>query len=99
VKNDNHWITLKLVGGTKSPRDAVGAKVFLTAGGVRQRADVTSGGSYSSSSDPRVHFGLGASTKIVKTEIHWPSGKQEEISMPGVDQIFIVVEGKGTVEK
>src|SRR6266568_6988943 len=55
VKNENHWLTLKLVGGPKSPRDAIGAKVFLTAGGVRQRADVFSGGSYGSSSDPRVH--------------------------------------------
>src|SRR5215470_8652208 len=59
VKNSNHWIELKLVGGPKSPRDAIGAKVFLTAGGVRQRADVLSGGSYGSTSDTRVHFGLG----------------------------------------
>src|SRR5579864_7362743 len=59
VKNGNHWVTLKLIGGLKSPRDAIGAKVFLTAGGVRQRADVFSGGSYGSSSDLRVHFGLG----------------------------------------
>jgi hypothetical protein len=98
-RNDNHWIALKLVGGAKSPHDAVGAKVFLTAGGVRQRADVLSGGSYGSSSDQRVHFGLGNSTKVDKIEIYWPSGKQEEISVPGVDRLFSVVEGKGTVEK
>ena len=60
VRNGNHWLTLKLIGGPKSPRDAIGAKVFVTAGGVRQRADVVSGGSYGSSSDLRVHFGLGA---------------------------------------
>ena len=99
VKNENHWIALKLAGGLKSPRDAIGTKVFLTAGGVRQRADVISGGSYSSSSDQRVHFGLGASTRVEKIEIHWPSGKQEEISVPGVDRIFSVVEGQGAVEK
>ncbi len=99
VKNENHWITFKLVGGPKSPRDAIGAKVFLTAGGVRQRADVTSGGSYCSSSDPRIHFGLGILTKIDKIEIHWPSGKQEEIGVPGVDRIFSVVEGQGAIEK
>jgi hypothetical protein len=99
VKNENHWITLKLVGGPKSPRDAIGAKVFVTAGGVRQRADVTSGGSYCSSSDQRIHFGLGVLTKIEKIEIHWPSGKQEEIGVPGVDRIFSVVEGQGAVEK
>ena len=94
VKNENHWITLKLMGGPKSPRDGIGAKIFVTAGGVRQRADVISGGSYGSSSDQRVHFGLGASSKIDQIEIHWPSGKREQISVTVVDRIFSVVEGQ-----
>ncbi len=67
VKNGNHWLTLSLVGGPKSPRDSIGTKVFVTTGSVRQRADVFSGGSYGSNSDPRVHFGLGASSKVDKT--------------------------------
>jgi len=58
----------------KSTPDAIGAKVFLTAAGVRQRADVSSGGSYASTSDPRLHFGLGSATKVDKLEIRWPSG-------------------------
>ena len=99
VKNGNHWVTLKLVGGPNSPRDAIGAKVFLTAGGARQRGDVFSGGSYASSSDQRLHFGLGSATKVDKVEIHWPSGGKEEVTLPGVDRIFTVVEGKGIVEK
>jgi enediyne biosynthesis protein E4 len=99
VKNGNHWITLKLVGGPKSPRDAIGAKVFLTAGGARQRADIISGGSYGSSSDQRVHFGLGNTAKVDKVEIDWPSGKKEEIVVPGVDRILRVVEGQGVIEK
>jgi len=94
VNNSNHWLTLKLVGGAKSPRDAVGAKVFLTAGGVRQRADVCSGGSYSSSSDQRVHFGLGPANRVDKIEIYWPSGLKQQIAMPAVDQIVTVEEGK-----
>jgi hypothetical protein len=98
VKNSNHWLTLKMVGGTKSPRDAIGTKVFVTAGGVRQRGDVFSGGSYASSSDPRLHFGLGAAGKVDKVEIHWPSGAKEEIRVPAVDRIFTVVQGKGIVE-
>jgi enediyne biosynthesis protein E4 len=98
VKNGNHWVTLKLTGGPKSPRDAVGAKVFLTAGGIRQRADVFSGGSYGSSSDPRVHFGLGRVKKIEKIEIEWPSGNKEELVVPRVDRIYTVVEGKGLVK-
>ena len=97
VKNSNHWITFKLVGGPKSPRDAVGAKVFVTAAGVRQRADVFAGGSYASSSDPRAHFGLGAATKLDKVEIVWPSGAKEELAPSSVDRIFTVVEGKGIV--
>jgi enediyne biosynthesis protein E4 len=99
VKNGNHWIGFKLIGGPKAPRDAIGAKVFVTANGIRQRADVFSGASFGSSSDPRVHFGLGAATKVSKLEIHWPDGKKEEISVPDVDRIFTVIEGKGSVEK
>jgi len=88
VINNLDAATFKLVGGPKSPRDAIGAKVFVTAGGVRQRADVFSGGSYGSNSDPRVHFGLGPATKVDKLEIQWPSGKKQEIPVPGVDQIL-----------
>jgi enediyne biosynthesis protein E4 len=97
VKNGNHWVTLKLIGGPKSPRDAIGAKVFLTAGGIRQRADVFSGGSYGSSSDPRVHFGLGSVKKIEKIEIQWPSGNKEELTVPRVDKIYTVQEDIGRV--
>jgi hypothetical protein len=97
VKNSNHWLAFKLVGGAKSPKDAVGAKIFVTAGGVRQRGDVFSGASYGSSSDQRVHFGLGAATKVDKLEVDWPSGAKEEIRVPAVDQIFTVIEGKGIV--
>jgi hypothetical protein len=99
VKNDNHWIMFKLVGGPKSPRDGIGAKVFLTSGGVRQRADVFSGGSYGSSSDPRVHFGLGPATKIEKLEIDWPSGTTQEVVVPVVDRIVQVVEGHALAAK
>jgi hypothetical protein len=99
VNNENHWITFKLVGETPSPRDAIGGKVFVTANGVRQRGDVISGGSYGSSSDLRLHFGLGSATKLDKVEIHWPSGKKEILMPPSVDRIFTVVEGKGISER
>src|SRR6202045_1703673 len=94
VKNGNHWLTLRLIGGPRSPRDAIGAKVFLTAGGVRQRADVFSGGSFETSSDQRVHFGLGSATKIDKIEIHWPSGTRQTVTDPGIDRMVTVREGK-----
>ncbi|HUK26469.1 MAG TPA: CRTAC1 family protein [Terriglobales bacterium] len=89
----NHWVGLKLVGGPRSPRDAVGATVYLTAGGVRQRADVLSGGSFASCNDPRVHFGLGAQESVDEVEVHWPSGKIQRFKLPAVDRFYTVEEG------
>lgn len=97
VSNDkNNWIEMKLVGGPKSPRDAIGSTVYVTADGMRQRGDVVSGGSYASSNDPRLHFGLGKATKIDLVEVHWPDGAKEKFSIAKVDQIVTLVEGKGT---
>jgi hypothetical protein len=93
--DSNHWLELKLVGGAKSPRDAVGATVYVTANGMRQRADVISGGSYLSSNDQRPHFGLGRATTVDAIEVHWPSGKVEKFTAPGVDRILTLVEGSG----
>jgi hypothetical protein len=89
----HHWIELKLVGGPKSPKDAVGATVYLTANHMKQRADVMSGGSYISSSDQRPHFGLGDATSVDEIEVHWPSGAVEKFSAPGVDRILTLKEG------
>ena len=91
----NHWLGLKLVGGPKSPRDAVGAAVYVTEGGTKQRQDVASGGSYASTSDPRLHFGLGDAQSVSDIEVHWPSGKLEQFSVPGVDRIVTITEGTG----
>jgi hypothetical protein len=104
ISDDNHhWLELRLIGGPKSPRDATGATVYLTVGGLRQRADVLSGGSYLSSSDPRLHFGLGNATSIDGMEIHWPSGYVEhltpaELAAIKPDRILTVTEAKGVTE-
>ncbi|WP_348268136.1 CRTAC1 family protein [Edaphobacter sp. DSM 109919] len=96
VSSDHHhWIEFKLIGGPRSPRDAMGAKVFVTANGMRQRDDIFSGGSFASTHDPRVHFGLGDSTKVDSVEVHWPSGAKEKFSIAKVDQIVTLTEGKG----
>jgi enediyne biosynthesis protein E4 len=95
--DQNHWLALKLIGGFKSPRDATGATVYVTAGGLRQRGDVLSGGSYASNNDPRVHFGLGAATSVEKVEVHWPSGRVEIVRLEEVDRYFAIEEGKGLV--
>jgi enediyne biosynthesis protein E4 len=93
----HHWVGLQLVGGPKSPRDAVGATVFLTAGGLRQRNDVMSGGSYESSNDQRLHFGIGDATTVDKVEIRWPSGVTQQVTLPGIDRFYTIEEGKGVV--
>jgi enediyne biosynthesis protein E4 len=96
VNPDHHnWVELQLIGGPKSPRDAVGATVYLTAGGIRQRGDVLSGGSYLSSNDFRVHFGLGDTSIAGTAEIQWPSGTKEILKLPATERIYTIVEGKG----
>jgi hypothetical protein len=93
----NHWVGLRLIGGPKSPRDAVGSTVYVTSGGIRQRGDVMSGGSFESSNDFRLHFGLGVTTKVDKVEIRWPDGLKEAFTLPDVDRYFSIEEGKGLV--
>ncbi len=96
VSNDHHhWVELKLIGGPRSPRDAVGATVYLTANGMRQRGDVLSGGSYLSSNDQRVHFGLGDAATVSGVEIQWPDGAVQKLALPSADRIFTIEEGKG----
>jgi enediyne biosynthesis protein E4 len=99
LQNGNHWLEVRLIGGPKSPRDANGAKVFLTARGVRQRGDVYSGGSYASSSDQRIHFGLGPATAVDSLEILWPSGAKQNLRVPGVDRIISVREASSQPSK
>jgi len=93
----NHWLEMKLSAGAddKGPRDAVGATVYLTANGMKQRQDVISGGSYLSSNDPRPHFGLGGATTVDAIEVHWPDGKVENFRVPGVDRIVTLTKGTG----
>lgn len=98
--NAGHWITLKLAGdpARKTPRDAIGTVVYCEAGGGRQKAEVASGRGYISQSDLRVHFGLGASTKVEKLEIHWANAAVETVAIPAVDRMFTVVQGHGIIE-
>jgi hypothetical protein len=95
-KNSNHSILVKTI-GVESNRDGIGAEVKVVADGTTQWDEVRSGGSYLSSSDLRLHFGLGQATRIERMEIHWPSGKTDVISDPPVDHILTVKEGQGLV--
>jgi hypothetical protein len=92
-----HWVSFEL-DGTKSNRLALNARISIVAGGITQTDEVHSGGSYLSQNDLRVHFGLGAATKIDEVQIHWPSGLTEDLSNLAVDHFYNVLEGKGIVD-
>ena len=96
-KNPRHSILVQTV-GTRSNRDGIGAKVTVAAGGLTEYDEVRSGGSYLSSSDLRLHFGVGAATKIDRLEVSWPSGQKDAATNLSVDRIFVVKEGQGVVE-
>jgi hypothetical protein len=94
ARNANHWLGLHLV-GTASNRSAIGARVTLHGSKRVWVDEVRSGSSYNSSSDLRLHFGLGAETAIGSIEVRWPNGGRELFSAEGVDRILELVEGKG----
>ena len=92
-----HWISLTLIGDPerKTPRDAVGTVVYCEAGGARQRGEVSSGRSYLSQSDQRIHFGLGKQETVDRLQIRWSNGETEEVEIPVVDRAYTIVQGKG----
>ncbi len=89
--NQNHWIQLDLV-GTVSNRDAVGARVVLTAGGVAQLREQAGGIHRSAQDFQRLHFGLGDNTAVESIEIEWPSGIVQTLTDVAVDQVLEIVE-------
>ena len=89
--NRNHWIILKLV-GVKSNRDGLGTKVKITTSLGTQYNQATTAVSYNSSSDKRVHFGLGSAAVIETIELTWPSGIKQVLKNVKADQILTVTE-------
>lgn len=87
----NHWLELALQ-GTKSNRDAIGAKIKIVAGGQAQFNHVTTASGYASSSAGPVHFGLGAAKLVDQVEIRWPSGVKQALNNVQADQILHVKE-------
>ncbi len=89
-----NWIQFKLT-GTKSNRDAIGARITLTAGGLTQIHEIDGGNGYAGQSMRRAHFGIGKATAIDSVEIHWPSGAKEKIANVAINKINKITEGKG----
>lgn len=88
----NHGLRIKLV-GTKSNRDGIGTRVILTAANGTQDQTLWSGGSYLSSSELVLTFGLGSSKKADSIELSWPSGRVDQLSNVAADQNITVREG------
>ncbi len=93
-----HWLRIKTV-GTRSNRDGFGARVELKAGGVTQNAEVRANSSFESASDPKLHFGLGAATRVESIVVHWPSGKVDRLEGEAADQELVIEEGRGVVAR
>ena len=95
ARNSNHWLGVHLV-GTSSNRDAIGARVTLRSTKRLWVDEVRSGSSYNSSSDLRLHFGLGGETRLTSLQVRWPNGKSEVFDPPAkVDRILDLTEGSG----
>jgi enediyne biosynthesis protein E4 len=92
----NHWLGIKLV-GTKSNRDAIGARITYQAQDLKRSRMKVGGGSYLSSHDPRIVLGIGKREKVDWVEIKWPrpSGKTERLTDLPIDRYITVVEGQG----
>jgi hypothetical protein len=87
----NHWIELKLE-GTRSNRDAIGARVKLITKSMTQYNQVTTACGYASSSAGPMHFGLGADTPVEEIEIRWPSGTIQQLKNVMADRVVHIRE-------
>jgi len=90
----SHFVNFKLV-GTKSNRDALGARIKITAGGVTQIREIAGGGSYLSQSDLRANFGLGDATAISTVDVTWPSGAHQTFRDLPADHFYQLEESRG----
>jgi hypothetical protein len=102
LRNDggsaNRWLGLRLV-GTRSGRDAVGARVALRAGDRRQVRALVGGASYLTVSDPRLLFGLGSAARADTIEVRWPSGHLDRYTGVAANRYVTLTEGSPKVEE
>ena len=92
--NVNHWLGLTLIGG-KGQASAIGARVTIKAGGLKQVAINQWGTGYLSYNDPRMHFGLGKAKIVERLEIHWPDGRLQVLEKLTADRYLTIRQGEG----
>ncbi len=92
AESKNNWLALKLIGDSsgKTPKDAIGSKVYVTTGKLRQRFDLVSGAGYASQNEQIIHFGLGTAEKIDSLEVLWANGKAEHISVNKLNTLLTI---------
>ncbi len=98
TRERGHWIEIQTV-GVKSNRDGVGTRVEVRTAGHVQVDEVRSGGSYLSQNDLRLHFGLGASSRIDQITLRWPSGHVDHLTNVAADRAIVVKEGRGIIDR
>ncbi len=98
TSNGDHWILLKLV-GVKDNRDGLGTKVKITTVNGVQYNHATTAVGYNSSSDKRVHFGLGSAAMIDKIELAWPTGVKQVLTNVKADEVLTIVENSQEAAK
>lgn len=94
--NGGHFLTLRLIGGARSNRDAIGATITVRAAGRRQVLQRYGGGSYQSASDLRLTVGLGTAERTESIEVRWPSGAVDTYRSLPVDTGYVLREGNAT---
>ncbi|OYP29466.1 hypothetical protein CGZ80_25040 [Rhodopirellula sp. MGV] len=92
TETDGHWIQFELI-GTESERDAIGARLVVTAGGKTYTDWVTAGDGYFCSDEPVLEVGIGAEESIEKVEIFWPSGRSMVYENPTAAMRYLAIEG------
>jgi hypothetical protein len=93
VGSRRHWLTVRAL--TAARRDAIGARITVTAGGKKQVAEVRPGASFLATNDPRVHFGLGEVDRVERLQIRWPDGRTEERRDLPANQFLTLLEARG----
>ena len=94
---ENHWLVLRLI-GTHSSRQAIGTRIQIKTADGTQSRQLCGGGSYASTNDPRVLFGLGTNEAVEQIQIHWPSGIHQTLGPVPADRTLTVIEDRGGME-
>jgi hypothetical protein len=94
---EGSWLSVRAI-DPRYRRDAIGARVTVVAGGTERVGHVGRGSSYQSSSDPRVHFGLGPVESVERIVVHWPDDLVETFAVEGADREVTLVRGEGQAQ-